>query len=96
MGWIGIAGGNAVNVKREKKEPYTPEQYDKVLTFFRENQGSFFTIAKVDSLAGIKDEAATEAIITAQVADPRTGVTTNPKSEDEYGIPKKEEKKGKK
>jgi len=95
MGWIGIAGGNAM-ARSSSDEPYTPEQYNEVLEFFQKNQGSFFSVAKVNTLTGIGDESTTQAIITAQVEDPTTGVTTNPKSENEYGIPKKEEKKGKK
>ena len=92
MGWIGIAGGNAVNIKREKKKPFTPKQYNAVLQFFQENQGSFFTVAKIAQLNGL-DVDTTEAIVAAQIADPSTGVI---EQKGTYGIPKKEEKKGKK
>ena len=95
MGWIGIAGGNAVNIKREKKKPFTPQQYNAVLSFFQENAGEFFEATTVDEEAGIGNLATTQAIIDAQVADPKTGVRQDPKSGG-YGIPKKEEKKGKK
>ena len=88
MGWIGIAGGNSMG---SKKGPYTPQQYNDVLEFFQENQGSFFKISKIAQLNGL-DIDTTEAIVTAQVADPTTGVTTNPKSESEFGIPKKGKK----
>lgn len=91
MGWIGIAGGNAVNIKRKPKQPYTPEQYDQVFAFFRENQGQFFEATTVDEEAGIGNLATTQAIIDAQLDDPRTRVTQDPKSGG-YGIPKKGKK----
>ena len=86
MGWIGIAGGNAVNVKRKPKQPYTPKQYDQVLRFFRENQGEFFEATTVDEEAGIGNLATTQAIINAQLNDPKTRVKQDPKSGG-YGIP---------
>ena len=91
MGWIGIAGGNAVNVKRKPKQPYTPEQYNAVLAFFQENAGNFYTVNEVDEEAGIENIVTTQAIIDAQVADPKTGVRQDPKS-GKYGIPKKGKK----
>lgn len=91
MGWIGIAGGNAVNVKRKPKQPYTPEQYDAVLGFFQENAGNFYTVSEVNEEAEIGNEETTQAIIDAQVADRRTGVQQDPKS-GKYGIPKKGKK----
>ena len=91
MGWIGIAGGNAVNVKRKKKKPFTPEQYDAVLQFFQENAGNFYAVNEVDDEAGIENLATTQAIIDVQVADPKTGVEQDPKS-GRYGIPKKGKK----
>jgi len=90
MGWIGIAGGNAVNIKREKKKPFTPEQYNAVLSFFQENAGNFYTVNEVGEATG-NDEKTTQAIIDAQVADPKTGVRQDPKS-GKYGIPKKGKK----
>jgi|TARA_R100001460_G_scaffold29831_2_gene59111 hypothetical protein len=91
MGWIGIAGGNAVNVKREKKKPFTPEQYNAVLAFFQENAGNFYTVNEVDEEAEIGSEGTTQAIIDVQIADPKTGVRQDPKS-GRYGIPKKRKK----
>lgn len=91
MGWIGISGGNAVNVKREKKKPFTPKQFNAVLQFFQLNAGNFYTVNEVDEEAGIGSEATTQAIIDAQVADPKTGVRQDPKS-GKYGIPKKGKK----
>ena len=91
MGWIGISGGNAVNVKREKKKPFTPEQYDAVLQFFQENAGNFYTVNEVDEGAEVGSEGTTQAIIDAQLADPKTGVRQDPKS-GKYGIPKKGKK----
>ena len=91
MGWIGIAGGNAVNVKRGKKKPYTPKQYNAVLSFFQENAGNFYTVNEVDEGAGIGSELTTQAIIDAQLADPRTGVQRDIKT-GKYGIPKKGKK----
>ena len=88
MGWIGIMGGNAVNIKRKPKQPYTPKQYDAVLQFFQENAGNFYTVNEVDEGAKIGSEGTTQAIIDAQVADPKTGVRQDPKS-GKYGIPKK-------
>ncbi len=90
MGWIGIMGGNAVNIKRKPKQPYTPEQYNAVLQFFQLNAGNFYTVAEVGE-ATENDEKTTQAIIDAQVADPKTGVRQDPKS-GEYGIPKKGKK----
>ncbi len=91
MGWIGIAGGNAVNVKRKPKQPYTPKQYAQVLGFFQENAGNFYTVAEVGEGTGIESAKTTQAIIDAQVADRRTGVQQDPKS-GKYGIPKKGKK----
>tara|TARA_R110002020_G_scaffold78628_1_gene197607 strand:+ start:787 stop:1062 length:276 start_codon:yes stop_codon:yes gene_type:complete len=91
MGWIGIAGGNAVNVKRKPKQPYTPEQYNAVLEFFEENKGNFYTVSEVDEEAGIENTVTTQAIIDAQLADRETGVRRDPKSGG-YGIPKKGKK----
>ena len=91
MGWIGISGGNAVNVKREKKKTFTPKQFNAVLQFFQLNAGNFYTVNEVDEEAGIGSEATTQAIIDAQVADPKTGVRQDPKS-GKYGIPKKGKK----
>jgi cytochrome c556 len=91
MGWIGIAGGNAVNVKRKPKQPYTPEQYDAVLKFFQENAGNFYTVNEVDEGAEVGSTVATQAIIDVQVADFKTGVRQDPKS-GKYGIPKKGKK----
>ena len=91
MGWIGIAGGNAVNIKRKPKQPYTPKQYAQVLGFFQENAGNFYTVNEVDEQSGVENTAATQAIIAAQVADPKTGVRKDPKS-GKYGIPKKGKK----
>jgi len=71
-----------------KKSPYTQQQYNDVLEFFQENQGSFFKISKIAQINSLPLNT-TQAIVTAQVADPTTGVTTNPKSESEFGIPKK-------
>ena len=91
MGWIGIAGGNAVNVKREKKKPFTPEQYNAVLAFFQENTNNFYTVNEVDEEAEIGSEGTTQAIIDDQVADPKTGVRKDPKT-GKYGILKKVKK----
>ena len=90
MGWIGIAGGHAMG--RAPQDPYTPAEYNQVLAFFQENQGSFFTVAKIAQLNDL-DVDTTEAIVAAQTADPSTGVV---EQKGQYGIPKKEEKKGKK
>ena len=90
MGWIGIAGGNAM-ARVSSDEPYTQEQYDSVLKFFEENKGNFYTVNEVDEEAGIGNTATTQAIIDAQVADPITGVRQDPKS-GRYGIPKKGKK----
>jgi len=87
MGWIGIAGGNAMALG-VSDEPYTQEQYDAVFAFFRENEGNFYIVNEVDEEAGIGSEGTTQAIIDAQVADPKTRVTQDPKS-GKYGIPKK-------
>lgn len=87
MGWIGIAGGNAMG--KGTKSPYTPQQYNDVLEFFQENQGSFFSMEKIAQLNGL-DIDTTESIVTAQVADSSTGVI---EQKGEYGIPKKEEKR---
>lgn len=73
---------------KSKKNPYTPKQYDQVLAFFRENAGEFFEATTVDEEARIENLATTQAIIDAQVADPKTGVRRDPKSGG-YGIPKK-------
>ncbi len=91
MGWIGISGGNAVNVKRKPKQPYTKQQYAQVLAFFQENAGEFFEATTVDEEAGIGNLATTQAIINAQLDDPKTGVRQDPKSGG-YGIPKKGKK----
>ena len=91
MGWIGISGGNAVNVKREKKKAFTPKKFNAVLQFFQLNAGNFYTVNEVDEEAGIGSEATTQAIIDAQVAAPKTGVRQDPKS-GKYGIPKKGKK----
>ncbi len=89
MGWIGIAGGNAM--AKGPKSPYTPEQYDAVLQFFQENAGNFYTVNEVDEGAGVGSTATTQAIIDVQVADSKTGVRQDPKS-GKYGIPKKGKK----
>ena len=68
--------------------PYTQEQYDSVLKFFRENAGNFYTVNEVDEGAKIGSEVTTQAIISAQLSDPKTGVQQDPKSS-KYGIPKK-------
>ena len=86
MGWIGIAGGNAM--AGSSKSPYTPGQYDAVLGFFQENTGNFYTVSEVNEGAEIGNEGTTQAIIDAQVADSKTGVRQDPKS-GKYGIPKK-------
>ncbi len=91
MGWIGIAGGNAVNVKREKKKPFTPEQYNAVLAFFQENTNNFYTVNEVDEGAEIGSEGTTQAIIDDQIEDPKTGVRKDPKT-GKYGILKKVKK----
>ena len=90
MGWIGIAGGNAM--AKGPKSPYTPAEYDTVLQFFQSNQGSFFAVVKIAQLNSLT-EIAVQAIVDAQIADPSTGVIQQKKT---YGIPKKEEKKSKK
>jgi len=90
MGWIGIAGGNAV-AKASSDEPYTPAQYNAVLAFFQENAGNFYTVNEVDEEAEVGSTVATQAIIDVQVADPKTGVRQDPKS-GKYGIPKKGKK----
>jgi len=89
MGWIGIAGGNAMG--RSSKSPYTPEQYDQVLGFFQNNAGQFFTEEEVNEESGIENLATTQAIINAQIEDPKTGVRKDPKT-GKYGIPKKGKK----
>ena len=66
-------------------------QYDAVLKFFRDNAGIFYTVNEVDEKAEIGSEGTTQAIIDAQVADPKTGVRQDPKS-GKYGIPKKAKK----
>tara|TARA_R100001443_G_scaffold16883_1_gene27339 strand:- start:292 stop:744 length:453 start_codon:yes stop_codon:yes gene_type:complete len=71
--------------------PYTQEQYDAVLKFFQENAGIFYTVNEVDEKAKIGSEGTTQAIIDAQVEDPKTGVRKDPKS-GKYGIPKKGKK----
>ena len=90
MGWIGIAGGNAMG--KGPKGPYTPAEYDQVLAFFQSNQGSFFTVAKIAQLNSLTETTA-QAIVDAQIADSSTGVI---EQKGEYGIPKKEGGKGKK
>tara|TARA_R100001443_G_scaffold62247_2_gene72192 strand:+ start:1323 stop:1595 length:273 start_codon:yes stop_codon:yes gene_type:complete len=90
MGWIGIAGGNAMG--KGPESPYTPAEYDTVLQFFQSNQGSFFTVAKIAQLNSLP-VSTTQDIVEAQVADSSTGVI---EQKGEYGIPKKEEKKSKK
>lgn len=92
MGWIGIMGGNAVNVKRKPKQPFTPKQYAKVLGFFQQNAGNFYTVADVNEKTKIESERTTKAIIDDQVADPRTGVQQDPRAKGKYGIPKKGKK----
>jgi len=87
MGWIGIAGGNAMALG-VSDEPYTQEQYDAVFAFFRENEGEFFEATTVDEGAEVGSEGTTQAIIDVQVADSKTGVRQDPKS-GKYGIPKK-------
>jgi hypothetical protein len=89
MGWIGIAGGNAMG--RAPQDPYTPEQYNAVLQFFQQNSGNFYTVNEVDEGAEVGSELTTQAIINAQVADRETGVRQDPKS-GKYGIPKKGKK----
>ena len=90
MGWIGIAGGNAM-AGSSSDEPYTPAQYNAVLAFFEENKGNLYTVNEVDEGAEIGSEIKTQAIISDQVADPMTGVRQDPKS-GRYGIPKKGKK----
>ena len=46
------SGGNAVNIKREKKKPFTPEQYNAVLSFFQEDAGNFYTVNEVGEATG--------------------------------------------
>ncbi len=92
MGWIGIAGGNSVNVKRGKKKPFTPEQYNAVLAFFQENKGNFYTVIEVDEGAEIGSELKTKAIIDVQIQDPKTGVRKAFVKPPTYGIPKKKKK----
>jgi len=89
MGWIGIAGGNAMG--RAPQDPYTPEQYNAVLQFFQQNSGNFYTVNEVDEGAEVGSEGTTQAIIDAQLEDPKTGVRQDPKS-GKYGIPKKGKK----
>lgn len=89
MGWIGIAGGNAM--ARAPQKPFTPEQYNAVLAFFQENAGNFYTVNEVDEGAEIGSEKTTQAIIDVQIEDPKTGVRKDPKS-GKYGIPKKGKK----
>ena len=76
---------------KSKKNPYTQKQYDKVLAFFQENAGNFYTVNEVDEKSGIENLATTQAIIAAQVKDPKTGVRRDPKS-GKFGIPKKGKK----
>jgi len=73
---------------KSKKQPYTPEQWNTVFQFFRDNLGRFFEATTVDEESGIENLATTQAIIDAQVAEPRTKVIQDPKSGG-YGIPKK-------
>ena len=90
MGWIGIAGGNAMG--RSSKSPYTPEQYNAVLEFFQENKGRFYSVSEITEESGIVlNLAETQAILNDQIADPTTGVIQDPKS-GRYGIPKKRKK----
>ncbi len=69
--------------------PYTQEQYDAVLKFFRDNAGELFSVEEVDRKVRILDTVTTQAIINAQLADSRTGVIGKG---DTYGIPKKGKK----
>jgi len=68
--------------------PYTQEQYDTVLKFFQENAGIFYTVNEVDEKAKIGSEGTTQAIIDAQLEDPKTKVEKDSKG-GKYGIPKK-------
>jgi len=77
---------------KSKKKPYTQKQYDSVFAFFREKQGNFYTVNEVDEGAEVGSEGTTQAIIDAQVADPKTRVIQDPKSKGKYGIPKKSKK----
>ena len=83
MGWIGIAGGNAMG--KGPKSPYTQAEYDQVLAFFQSNQGDFFTVVKIAQLNSLT-EATAQAIVDAQIADSSTGVV---EQKGKYGIPKK-------
>jgi len=76
---------------KSKKQPYTPQQYAQVLEFFQKNAGNFYTVAEVDEEAEVGSPRTTQAIIDAQVADPKTRVRQDPKSGN-YGIPKKSKK----
>ena len=69
MGWIGIAGGNAV-AKASSDEPYTPAQYNAVLAFFQENAGNFYTVNEVDEEAEVGSTVATQAIICLLYTSP--------------------------
>ncbi len=89
MGWIGIAGGNAM--ARAPQKPFTPEQYNAVLAFFQENTNNFYTVNEVDEGAEIENEGTTQAIIDAQIEDPKTGVRKDSKT-GKYGILKKVKK----
>jgi len=75
---------------KSKKKPYTQKQYDAVLLFFQENAGNFYPVSDVNEATGIENEVTTQAIIDAQVADPKTGVIE--RKGPEYGIPKKGKK----
>jgi len=85
MGWIGIAGGNAMGGGKK----YTPAEYDAVLQFFINNTGDFFKIRKIAQLNSLPENT-TQAIVDAQVADPSTGVIED--KGPTYGIPKKSKK----
>ena len=49
---------------KSKKKPFTPKQYDAVLSFFQENAGNFYTVNEVGEATG-NDEKTTQAIIDA-------------------------------
>ena len=66
--------------------PYNQLQYDSVLGFFQLNSGKFFTVSEVNEGAIIGSEKTTQAIIDAQVLDPKTDVVRDFKS-GKYGIP---------
>ncbi len=76
---------------RSSKSPYTQEQYDAVLAFFQENTNNFYTVNEVDEGAEIENEGTTQAIIDAQIEDPKTGVRKDSKT-GKYGILKKVKK----